>query len=471
MPDMTPTRDADLVRVPNPLTDSVTTARAIQEALGKLKNEDAEQIRALLKSTPDAETKRDLELITSLDAFKKASGPTMVAILTQLAADTRDERSSGMRWVLKEPNFEKLTAAEQVAIIELLGANKNTRVAEPLGRLLSRDGVEGKPIIQSTDSKGRTVLENLVAHSNATFHADVVAAGITPKKTIADVVREIGDPAATVDQGNRGACAAASIQDVLCRLQPAEYVRVTTGLMVNKTVEARGGTLKVAEGSLVATKDKALNSPDLRSHAERIFQSALLDNVSTLGTYSYATDGTLVLGALDLGGGGMSVPEMGKAMAVVFGKGEYGFVKGSGSEVHAALKAGDTPSVISMKWDTGLHALVYVTSDDKFVYLKDPNGSEPEPSGKPARQPVGTGTGANVRLTVEAFEANVKSAHIKQPDGSSATPVTLEPTAVVDSLKDSRQFDRLVMPTLTPTSATSSAGTPVSRSVFNRDTK
>lgn len=468
---MTPTRDADRIRVPNPLTDSLTTARAIQDALGKLKVEDADQIRSLLKSTPDADAKRDLERLTSLEAFKKASGPTMVAILTQLAADTREERNSGMRWVLKEPNFEKLTAAEQVAIVELVGNDRSGRLAEPLAKLLSRDGQSGKPIIQSTDSKGSTVLDNLVAHNNATFHADVAAAGITPKKTIVEITREIGDPVHSVDQGNRGACAAASIQDVLCRLQPAEYVRLTTGLMVSTTVEARGGTLKVAEGSLVAAKDKVLNSPDMRSHGERIFQSALLDNVSTLGKYSYATDGTLVLGAFDLGGGGMSVPEMGKAMAVVFGKGDYEFVKGSGSEVHAALKASSTPSVISMKWETGLHALVYVKSDDKFVYLKDPNGSEPDPSGKPSREPISTGADANIRLRIDVFEANLRDAHIKRTVASSAPPATPDPAVPVDALRDARQFEKLAMPTLSVLPGSSSAALPVSRFLFSRDTK
>lgn len=395
MPDLAPNPKVDTVRVPNPLTDSIATGRNIQDALGKLKQEDADQIRSLLKGDMTDEVKERLSRITTLDAFKKASGEPMVAMLTQIANETRDSRSTGLSWVIKEPNFARLDSKDQVAIIELLGRSSGSvAVGEQLGKLLTLTGPDGKPLLLSKDSKGNTVLDNLTTFTKATFHRDVTAAGITPTKALGDVLREINDAVAHVDQGNRGACAAASLQDLLCREQPAEFIRLVTGLMVNKSVEMRGGTLTVAAGSLVPQKDKALGQPDLRSHSERIFQSALLDRVSSLGSYSYADDGSkldvpkslfgnvagsLLPGSIALPfGGGMTSSQMVDAMAMVFGKDNYEYVSGRGSSVHGALKRSGSPAVISMHWDGGLHALVYVKSDDKFAYLKDPNGGSPE---------------------------------------------------------------------------------------------
>ncbi len=494
MADLAPA--VDTIRVPNPLTDSLTTARAIQDALGKLKKEDADQIRSLLRGEGDDAVKAQLGRVTSLDAFKKASGETMVAILTQLAAETRDGRGGGMRWVLSEPNFARLDPKQQTAAIELLTATSSSPTfGEHFAKLLGANGPDGKPLLLSPDSKGKTLLENLTTFANSKFHADATAAGLTPAKMIGDMVREMHDAVQHVDQGNRGACAAASMQDLLCRVAPSEYVRLVTGLMVNKTVDSRDGSLTVAAGSLTAAKDPKLGQIDLRSHSERIFQSALLDRVSTFGSYSYANDSTefkvpggilgsglsrLAPSSLTVGSGGMTASEMTKAMTALFGPDSYDFVSGRGSSIHSALRASGSPSVICMNWDGGKHALVYAKSDEKYVYLKDPQGGGPErePNSLP-RDPVPSSTGGNIRMTIADFEANLTHAHIRRAPGSPkptswgdtlplspAAPLldkVLPPPAAVSgaaqqgfdkgvgtAVDAAQRFNRLVMPTIAP---------------------
>ena len=480
MADVSP--NVETVRVPNPLTDSLTTARSIQDALGKLPKADADQIRSLLRGNATDEQKEALARLTGLENFKNAKGDTMVAVLTQLANELRDPRQSGLNWVLKEPNFARLDAKQQVAALELLGATVGTPAfGEKLAKLISANGPDGNPLLLSTDSKGKTVLENLTTLARAKFHSDVTAAGITPTKVIGDLVYEIFNPAHFVDQGNRGACAAAAMQDLLCRTQPAEYLRLVTGLFVNKSVATRDGTLSIADGSLVAAKDPALGQPDLRSHGERIFQSSLLARVSTMGEYSYKDDSTtltlpkslfgntassLLPSGLNLGGGGMSNSEMTRAMNELFGKDSHRFVSGSGSTIHGALRARGEPAVICMNWDGGKHALLFVKSDDTHVYLKDPNGGGPETEGNRVTREMARSTpGANIRMTVKEFEAHLTHAHIRSsgttpaPDRSLLTPsLTLGTVQTgvdigIGTINEAnRRFGSLVMP-LAPAAA------------------
>lgn len=473
MPGPTSTPAVESINVPNSLADSITTARIIQRALQSLDPDDASAIKTLLDSTLDKEQAQRLQLVTSTDAFKKATPETMAAILKVLAQESRNERGVGLHYILCQPNFAKLNTEQQVGLIELAAAHGTSGIgiSEPLGLLLSQTSADGSLRLLGTDSAGRTLLENLRSLSASSFQQRLVAAKITPHSVIQDVAREVSSPSRFVDQGNRGACAAASIQDLLCRNQPAEYVRIITGLCRNGSVRTNGGTLSIVPESIVALKDGD-QQQDFRSHAERLFQSALLNEVSSIGSYSYAGDSakidipkqfispsvrSLVPNSIELPvGGGMTDSELRSAMTIVFGKDKYGAASGDGTRILQKLRASTTPCVVTMQWDKGLHALVYCGSDRQYVYLKDPNGwTPPSDDERFKREPsVGNTHAANIRVSVADFERYVRAAHIpsdtlaalRGPTWSQTTPrnpvtpvldrVLPTPTEVVEHVQD-----------------------------------
>ena len=251
-----------------PVVDPVEAR--IEKSLQKLKPEQAEAIRRILNGDSGAEP----ELQGDIDRFRKSEGlrgaseSALDKIFAAMAANPADPITAVFR-PLRENNFAQLSSEEQCAVLDI--ALKSPSCAEGISILLGRKNEKGEPLLTSErDSQGRTLLANLTALVQATPHADISAADAMGTKRVAyEVMMEVARPTERVDQGNRGACAAASIQDIICRRQPAEYVRLVTGLLVDKTVDARGGKLAAVEGSLKPGSPNAEGVSDLRSLAER----------------------------------------------------------------------------------------------------------------------------------------------------------------------------------------------------------
>ena len=251
-----------------PVVDPVEAR--IEKSLQRLKPEQAEAIRRILNGDSGAEP----ELQGDIDRFRKSEGlrgasePALDKIFAAMAANPADPITAVFR-PLREKNFAQLSSEEQCAVLDI--ALKSPSCAEGISILLGRKNEKGEPLLTSErDSQGRTLLANLTALVQATPHADISAADAMGTKRVAyEVMMEVARPTERVDQGNRGACAAASIQDIICRRQPAEYVRLVTGLLVDKTVDARGGKLAAVEGSLKPGSPNAEGVSDLRSLAER----------------------------------------------------------------------------------------------------------------------------------------------------------------------------------------------------------
>ena len=103
----------------------------------------------------------------------------------------------------------------------------------------------------------------------------------------------------------------------------------------------------------------------------------------------------------------------------VLGRERFELVQDNGAKVHERLKEGTNPALVFMKWEKGNHALVYVRSDDQYVYLKDPNGTPLIPKGdsaevKPPREATGTEGGGNTKMRIADFEAHLLGACIER---------------------------------------------------------
>lgn len=282
------------------------------------------------------------------------------------------------------------------------------------------------------------MLDRLTALASMTIHPDITAARmprgwtVSPSNTLLAVIQECAMPAVQIDQGSYGACAAASMQDILCKTQPAEYARIVLGLFTAKEVSLTGGgSLRLVPDSIVPRPDPGYGALDTRSHPERIVQSALLGYTDALFRYSYRSDskglstaGLPVVGSvtkhLSLLPGGMYNHQVERGMEGLFGQKFY-TVEGSGQDVHAVIRSAHGPVIVGMEWSGGKHALVYCGTRDGSVYLKDPNGGP----GGTVSGPPRTATslhGANVRMTPADFEAHLLSGTL--PGGSPRAGLT-----------------------------------------------
>lgn len=415
MPDVVQAKSAQQARRGGDQLDA-----RIEESLQKLKPEQAEQIRKLLSGGPEdnPDLQTQIAEFRKLISQKEVSGAALDKLFAAMTEKPVDTLQRSIR-PLREKNFAKLEADEQCAVLDI--AIKHSLAAEPIAELLKLETASGAPrLTTERDSRGNTLLANLASFASATPHPDIkptLSSNIDNARMVAELIKEITNPVRHVDQGSKGACAAASIQDILCRRQPAEYVRLVTGLLVDKTVEMRGGSLTAVEGSYAKTIGADSEKSDFRSLPERLFQSAVLHQGQNIGSYSYEGD-TVKVGFFDLGGG-MTPDQSNKMLNKLFGRERYELVQGGGAKIHERLKENGQPALVSMKWQKDHHALVYVRSDDQFVYLKDPNGEEAGMAASPAdlkpSRELSPGDGrSNIRMPISEFEANLKAASIER---------------------------------------------------------
>lgn len=110
--------------------------------------------------------------------------------------------------------------------------------------------------------------------------------GLDAATLVADMVQEIQDPAA-INQRNHGTCAATTVGIYLARQDPAEYVRVVSGL-------ARDGKVRLNHGQGPEIRRGPGTEKDdgsIRSSAQRLLVPAFMDFANgERPTYDNATD-------------------------------------------------------------------------------------------------------------------------------------------------------------------------------------
>lgn len=439
--------------LPNNFTAEREVSERLTRAIARLDSDDQRTIRSLLRSELTREQRADLERITSTAGFRSATVEGLTSVLHHLAVQQRSGQSATeLSWILREPQFLRLGAHDQARMIQLLSAPPpSALLGEALGQLLQRSLLDGTPAILSRDSTGATLLDRLTEIATMSIHADLATArmpggrGITRSDTLRAVVHECSRPALQVDQGSRGACGAASLQDMLCRTQPAEYARLVTGLFARKEVRLAGGEmLRVVPDSIVPCPAPDTGNVDLRSHPERLLQSALLDYTDTIFRYSYVRDSKgiprdaspLVRSLAQLAGGGndphisvmsggMRNNELIRGLEGLFGR-RFTTASGNSAEIHAALRAQRAPAVIAMRWSAGNHALVYCATEEGWVYLKDPNGGIGEDTSGPRREKTNL-HGANIRMRADLFEQHLLDGFVPSPPPAPLPVLTLPP--------------------------------------------
>jgi len=228
--------------------------------------------------------------------------------------------------------------------------------------------------------------------------------GITADQIASTAMMECNQPG-QVDQGSRGTCTVTSMQYVLIRQNPAEYLRIIQGL-----VQPGDGLVRLAgDASLVRVVDSV--PPDLtgRTHTERLFQSALM---------ALARDGYSNMEDPAGGGPGLSASEERNALQALFGGNFEIYVgpilpKGQAGEsiVRALEKRGRlNRTFAALDWEDGGHFVFVVNLQNGRVFIRNPWGGH-QPAGTQFHNPDRQMEDPEIDLesmTEDLFKENVR---------------------------------------------------------------
>ena len=111
-----------------------------------------------------------------------------------------------------------------------------------------------------------------------------LAPGINREDLLSDLVQELGNPA-SINQGNRGTCAATAVEVKLIHDNPAEYVRLVSGLASPE------GKAELASGEALArVSGTEADDGSERSIPQRLMAPAFMDLADGDLTYDNAND-------------------------------------------------------------------------------------------------------------------------------------------------------------------------------------
>lgn len=167
-----------------------------------------------------------------------------------------------------------LSSAEE-AVFKALYQSLDARGRAQLTRLSAAGRLEVR------DSQGKTLLSNLQTLASTRVPAGAPYSG-------KDLVRQVLDhltDSSVINQSNRNTCGPTTVQYVLLRTQPSEYVRIVLGLAADRPLKLQGGS------TLSPVKDAIARDDSDRDDVERLMQSAFQNHGFELrGSYSNRTD-------------------------------------------------------------------------------------------------------------------------------------------------------------------------------------
>jgi hypothetical protein len=189
------------------------------------------------------------------------------------------------------PNFASLAPEQQAKACEIfpkLDPDGRSHLAD----LVNRTMPGGKPALLDTDSQGGTLLDSLHKIATGPLAPEFLANGVTRYSLLSSIAQEAATPG-EINQSHRGTCTVTSMQYMLSKKNPAEYVRLMQGLI------SPGGTAPLRNGEALTRVPDSIAPDDAttRSASERLFQSAMMDYCNGSEVYKNLDD--LKTGGLD----------------------------------------------------------------------------------------------------------------------------------------------------------------------------
>lgn len=206
-----------------------------------------------------------------------------------------------------------------------------------------------------------------------------LADGIDRSQLLTDAVQELACPSAVAQQG-KGTCAATSVEILLLRENPAEYVRILAGLASPE------GTVQLANGDVVRREaGTAEDDGTGRSVPQRLIAPVFMEYANGRADYDNGTDHHTEDG-VDRGRG-LTAAQVDLLLEGVFGK-DFTFanvfgtpeaVEAAWEHIQAELAAGRAV-LVGLKWGEAGHKVVVTgteTVDGKtWVTFINPWGQE-----------------------------------------------------------------------------------------------
>jgi hypothetical protein len=322
-------------------------------------------------------------------------------------------RSQGYVWknLEADPDFAALSPSQQTQAMALVDGQLPGLLVTMAHDKLGGDSYVQNSVktladehkLETTDKDGHTLLDDLAT---------------LPAELLAPAMANLADPG-DIQQGNRGTCAATDTEYLLATQQPAEYARVLAGLSAG-SVQLRGGETLHPNASSAVADNSGRNAPD------RILQGAFMD----LGFGQSAFDNNLHQ-SQDWGGfvdanqhvvqeAGLHYPQIEHLLGQVTGKPYVdGFTRTSDTLSAAdrstvdGLLSGPGPSLVSLSWGQGTHALVVEHTDADSVYLRNPQGNGDKGWGGVDRQRLDSE--GHLRMDKDTFYTNLVKVIVPKP--------------------------------------------------------
>ena len=303
------------------------------------------------------------------------------------------------------------------------------KAALPPGAVKSLESI--RAMLGQPDLGGQTtLLQHLNDLATRGVDASVRAAGLTTRVLLGQLVAELANPG-LIRQGNKGTCAATTVQYYMALNHPAEYARVARELLTQGQTTTASGVVYRRDDTSIARD----NNPS-RLDLDRIVQVAFMDqdnaNGRVLGGYDNARD------LQSDGKGGMYTASTVRILQELTAgsQGNFNLLEsgwtwdGSQWQLDPASKqplldgiqrslARGVESPVALKWDTtgstihSSHALLVTKVQDGQVYLRNPWGGGDNVNSAmhgPPREVLDAS--GNIRMTLAEFTANLQGAGV-----------------------------------------------------------
>jgi hypothetical protein len=346
----------------------------------------ADQERSIAVMAAYAATGRptmSLEQLLGGHAFGALDAHTRAHLFDQLEATSQfGAFADAVPHLLSEPAVQRLDVAARAQLLDV--ASRMAREGATL-----HDMPDLQVLLQRLDQKQLTA-------TLAQLWRVAKAAG--NDRLVIDQVQELANPARYVNQGNRGTCTVTSMTYRLAMLNPAEYARLATELVLT-------GKTRLANGAAIAPPADAF-APDAsgRSTGERLLQSALMKFAAT--DYSNAK--------LEEG---LDFSQMSKVASALY---DFQYVSqdsGAYKAMVTALQHGQGPVLVALKWETASHAVEVTHVQDGKVYLRNPWGAQDlgnYTQAGPQRQAVNPAETIDT-MSIEAFSQILLATFVPAP--------------------------------------------------------
>jgi hypothetical protein len=206
-----------------------------------------------------------------------------------------------------------------------------------------------------------------------------LADGVDRSQLLTDAVQELACPSAVAQQG-KGTCAATSVEILLLRENPAEYVRILAGLASPE------GTVRLASGDVVRREEgTAAEDGTGRSVPQRLIAPVFMEYANGRADYDNSTDHHTEEGVDK--GRGLSAAQVDLLLEGIFGK-DFTFanVVGTPEAAEAAWQfiqeelAAGRAVLVGLRWGGGGHKVVVTGTEtldgERWVTFINPWGQE-----------------------------------------------------------------------------------------------